>query len=99
MFSVPDIGIPLTQGDILDECPLISLRSEGSLGDLQSLPVQRWTSRVIVLTQACDLAQIKTGIVLVAPVLDAQKLVDRGVIKGATIRDHVRRHQVFGWYF
>jgi hypothetical protein len=26
-------------------------------------------------------------------------LVDQGVLKNATVRDQVRRHLVFGWYF
>jgi hypothetical protein len=37
--------------------------------------------------------------VLVAPVHDAQMLVESGVLKGTLIRDHMRRHLVFGWYF
>jgi len=67
--------------------------------DLNNLPVHRWTAPVIVLTQACDLAQAKTVRVLVARVHQAQQLVDQGLLKGATIRDQIRRHQVFGWYF
>ena len=51
------------------------------------------------MTQACDLAQEKSGRVLVAQVHDAQKLVDDGVLKGTVIRDHMRRHLIFGWYF
>ncbi len=42
-----------------------------------------WTARVIVLTQACDLAQAKVESVLVAPVHDAQTLVDAGILCGA----------------
>ena len=52
-----------------------------------------------MLTQSCDLAQAKTESVLVAPVLPAQKLVDEGVLKGSLVRDQIRRHLVFGWYF
>ena len=67
--------------------------------DLRNIPVKRWLARVVVLTQACDLSQAKSGRVLVAQVHDAQKLVDAGVLKGTVVRDHVRRHLVFGWYF
>jgi hypothetical protein len=35
----------------------------------------------------------------VAPVHDAQMLVESGILKGTLIRDHMRRHLVFGWYF
>ena len=54
---------------------------------------------MIVLTQACDLAQAKVESVLVARIHDAQTLVDAGVLKGTVVRDHMRRHLVFGWYF
>jgi hypothetical protein len=61
--------------------------------------VKRWFARIIVLTQACDLAQGKSGRVLVAAVHEADKLAAQGVLKATTIRDQVRRHLVFGWYF
>ncbi|HJT33540.1 MAG TPA: hypothetical protein VJ783_15960 [Pirellulales bacterium] len=51
------------------------------------------------MTQACDLAQAKADTVLVAVVHDAQKLVEAGVLKRPLVRDQVRRHLVFGWYF
>ena len=62
-------------------------------------PRRRWRERVIVLTQACDLAQTKTTKVLVALLHAAQLLVDRGVLKAPTIRDQLRRGVVYGWYF
>jgi hypothetical protein len=99
MFLVPDKDSSLTQGDIFDECPLVGLSAEKPLPDLKNVPVNQWTSRVIVLTQACDLVQSKTGFVLVAQVHLAEKIVTRGLLKATTIRDQVRRHQVFGWYF
>jgi hypothetical protein len=99
MFIVPASESPLTQGDILDECPLVGLDVTESPSDLRNIPVQRWRARVIVLTQACDLAQAKSGRVLIAPVHDAQKLVDAGVLRGPIVRDQMRRHMVFGWYF
>ena len=34
-----------------------------------------------------------------AQVHDAQTLVETGVLKGTVIRDQMRRHLVFGWYF
>ncbi len=66
---------------------------------LSSTTVKRWIARVIVLTQACDLVQAKADRVLVARVHQAQQLVDQGLLKAGAIRDQVRRHQVFGWYF
>lgn len=99
MFFVPTSGTPLTQGDILDECPLVGLNAPEPPGDLRNLPVEQWFARIIVLTQACDLIQAKSGRVLVAQVHAAQDLVDEGVLKGTAIRDQMRRHLVFGWYF
>ena len=99
MFVAPLSDTPITQGDIFDDCPLVGLDAQEPPSDLPSLPVKRWLARVIVLTQACDLAQGKVGSVLIAPLHDAQKLVEAGVLKGTVIRDQLRRHLVFGWYF
>lgn len=99
MFVRPAANEPLTQGDLIDDCPLVGLNLTSSPLDLNDPPTKWWTARVIVLTQACDLAQTKADSVLVAPVHDARKLVDAGVLKGPLIRDQVRRHLVYGWYF
>jgi hypothetical protein len=99
MFAVPASDALLTQGDVLDECPLASVSADNIPADLRTISTQRWLARVIVLTQACDRAQPKTDVVLVAQVHEAQKLVAQGVLKAAMIRDQVRRHLVFGWYF
>jgi len=89
---------PLTQGDIIDGCPIFGLDHDEPLVSLE-FPPTRWTARVIVLTQACDLAQAKTRRVLIALVHGAQDLVDRSILKVAVIRDQVRRGVVYGWYF
>ena len=100
MFFVPQADSPISQGDIIRECPLIGLEAfKEPLDDLENLPVRQWLARVVVLTQACDLVQAKSTRVLVAPVHDAQSLVDANVLKGSAVRDQVRRHLVFGWYF
>ena len=99
MFFIPPPGSPLTQGDVLDDCPLIGLNAPEPPGDLRNVPVRQWFGRIIVLTQACDLVQAKSGRVLVALIHGAQDLVDDGVLKGSAVRDQMRRHLVFGWYF
>jgi hypothetical protein len=99
MFIVSAVDSPITQGDIVNECPLVGLDVPEPPSDLRNIPVQRWRATIIVLTQACDLAQAKSGRVLVAQVHDAQKLVESGVFKGTVVRDQMRRHLVFGWYF
>ena len=57
MFSAPDKDRSLTQGDIIDACPVVGLSAQGSLTDLTKVSVNQWASRVIVLTQACDLVR------------------------------------------
>ena len=99
MFARVMTGDLLTQGDLIDDCPLVGLKLTSTPLDLDHPPTKWWPARVIILTQACDLAQAKSSRVLVARVHDAQKLVDDGVLKGPTVRDQMRRHLVFGWYF
>jgi len=99
MFTRRIAGEMLTQGDLIDDCPLIGFDVTGGPIDLNALASKCWKARVMVLTQACDLAQAKVEFVLVAAVRDAQELVDQGVLKGTVIRDQVRRHLVYGWYF
>ncbi len=98
MYAAPTADEPLSQGDVLDACPIFGLETSAGAVDLEAAPA-RWRERVIVLTQACDLAQTKTTKVLVALLHAAQLLVDRGVLKAPTIRDQLRRGVVYGWYF
>ncbi len=78
---------PLSQGDLLEECPILVLEGDESA-------ILR--SRVIVLTQACDLAQNKFSRVVVAIVHDVRTMVDQGTLKAVTIRDQVRSHRIWG---
>lgn len=89
---------PLTQGDVIDDCPLFRLPVSGDGPNLSADPL-RWNSRVVVLTQACDLSQAKSTKVLIAMVQSAEFLVEQGVLKANMIRDQVRRGSVYGWYF
>ena len=98
MYETAAPGEILSQGDLIDECPLITIRTwppdPGT-----NVPSVTWTIRVVVLTQACDLAQDKTTRVVVAPIHEAAELVAKNILKAGAIRDQVRRGQVFGWYF
>ena len=89
---------PLSQGDIVDGCPVFYVSASDSPLDLEAPPI-RWWARVVVLTQACDLVQMKTASVLVAVMHPAAELVQSGKLSAAAIRDHVRRGRSFGWYF
>jgi hypothetical protein len=97
IYAAPAPDERLSPADIFDDCPIFGLETASSV-DLDAAPV-RWQERVVVLTQACDLAQTKTSKVLVALLHPAQSLVERGILKGHAIRDQVRRGLVFGWYF
>jgi hypothetical protein len=99
MFGVVGRQAPLTQGDVFEECPLVQFDIASPRVDPNDPLPKFWRGPVIVLTQACDLVQGKSNLVLVAQVRDAQHLVDLGVLKATTIRDQIRRHQVLGWYF
>jgi hypothetical protein len=99
IYARPAPDAPLTQGDLIDECPLVYWVMEA---DEQGVPRHQSTGsheRIVVLTQACDLANLKASNVQVAVVHEAQTLVAEGLLKAQTIRDQVRRHRVFGWYF
>src|SRR3954468_13289320 len=97
LYEVPGPAEALTQGDVFDDCPLFRLQVPAAV-DLNAQPT-RWQARVVVLTQACDLAQAKSTKVLVAMIQPAQYVVDQGVLKAAAVRDQVRRGLVYGWYF
>jgi ABC-type phosphonate transport system ATPase subunit len=66
MFGIPIDREILTQGDLFMDCPLVGLDSGVVPVDLTNTLVNRWTATVVVLTQACDLAQGKADRVLVA---------------------------------
>jgi hypothetical protein len=87
----------LSQGDILDDCPIVFLEEATTPGNAPEASSAR--QRVIVLTQACDMAQSKASRILVAVVQNAQQLVNRGILKSQLIRDQIRLHRVYGWYF
>jgi hypothetical protein len=89
---------PLTQGDLIDDCPILE-RRQPAAGSGVGLVAEEVHVRVIVLTQACDLVQGKASRVVVAVVHTAEDLVADGALKAPVIRDQVRTHRVYGWYF
>ena len=56
IYEEPEADAPLSQGDIIDACPLLFW--EISETDPRPQSVTR-PVRVVVMTQACDLAQSK----------------------------------------
>ena len=53
----------------------------------------------MVLTQTCDLANLKTQLVVVAIAYSAELLVAQNVVKVADVRGPIRSGRTFGWYF
>lgn len=88
----------LSQGDIIEDCPIVFLEKPSVSGSTHS-ETATVRVRAIVLTQACDLAQAKAARVLVAVVQDAQHLARMGILKSSVIRDQVRSHRIYGCYF
>jgi hypothetical protein len=99
IYEIAGTSDSINQGDIISQCPLIywvmERRSDGMLERRATVSHER----VVVLTQSCDLANDKTTNVQVAVAHEARRLVELGLLKEHTIRDQVRRHRVFGWYF
>jgi hypothetical protein len=96
IYKATSLQDPLMQGDLVLDCPISFLSMESD----PDLPVPELTRiRVVILTQSCDLQQSKSQKVLVAPVYLAAVLAANGVFKPAAIRDQVRLHRVYGWYF
>lgn len=98
IYGKPSDDAPIDQGDILDGCPQLSF-IKWDLDEPSEASIKQVQARVIVLTQACDLANEKTNRILVASVLDPQQLIDDGVFKPADIKGPVRALRVWGWYF
>jgi hypothetical protein len=98
IYLGPSPDSPIDQGDIVDQCPLTFL-TEYDLdfpgqGEIECVP-----TRVLVLTQTCDLAHRKISAVTAAIVHEAQFIVDQGLLKPADVRGPVRAARVYGWYF
>jgi hypothetical protein len=92
------LAVPLSQGDVLDNCPLV-FWSDQTRVVVEGDKPESVQARVIILTQACDLANDKAVRAIVAVVHSAASLVQTGRVKVKFIRDNVRKGQVYGWYF
>ena len=102
IFDSPTPDALLDQGDIIDGCPLHHLDSfdvETMLAEREPESVVCTYSRVLVLTQTCDLAQTKSSAVLVAVVREAAEMVRQGILKAVDVQGPIRGARVFGWYY
>ncbi len=88
----------IDQGDLINGCPILRL----DRFDLASPSQSEMTvvlTRVVILTQTCDLDNQKTERALVAESLDAQEFVDQGIFKPSDIRGSLRAGRIWGVYF
>jgi hypothetical protein len=86
------------QGDLIDGCPVIVIERYDP--SAQQPPGTKYDLvRVVVLTQTCDLANDKSSTALVAEVIDAQEMVDRGALKASDVRGNLRSGRIWGAYF
>lgn len=98
IYQTPAPDAPLDQADLVSSCP-IALLMEFDLEGVKPPEVQVSLCRILVLTQACDLANLKASSVTVAIVHDAHTLVEQNLIKPADVRGPIRAGRVFGWYY
>ena len=102
IFEAPLPDASVDQGDIIDGCPLHHLESfdrASLLAERELDSVVSTYSRVLVLTQTCDLAQKKSSAVLIAVVRDAAEMVRQGILKAVDVQGPIRGGRVFGWYY
>jgi hypothetical protein len=89
---------PSDQGDLIDDCFILSMK-QFDFDEVDAPRINVARDRVLVLTQACDLANQKISSVVVALVLNAQHVVEQGALKPADVRGPVRAARVYGWHF
>jgi hypothetical protein len=98
IYDTPGHDDPIDQADLIEDCPVLSL-SEYDPDGLNPPRTNVALGRVLVLTQACDIANRKTSSATIAVVYDARSLVEQELIKAADVRGPIRAGRVFGWYF
>jgi hypothetical protein len=89
IYQVPGANDPLDQAGIVAMCPILLL-TEIDLDGVTPPQITVSPCRVLVLTQACDLANGKASQVTVAVVHDAQFLVEQHLIKPTDVRGPIR---------
>ncbi len=98
MYRRPAPEDTIDQGDIIDECPVLSV-VQFNPDKRDELTTKHVWQPVIVLTQTCDFANTKATRALVASVFGAQDVVARGILRAADVKGPVRAGRVWGWYF
>jgi hypothetical protein len=97
IYDQPASDAAIDQGDLIDDCPILTIKTYSESGDPEDIDYGR--RRVVVLTQACDFANEKVTAVNVAEVHEAKMLVDLGLFKPSDVKGPIRAGRVWGWYF
>ena len=96
IYSICNADEPLDQGDIVEDCPMVTVAEHAP----ESLEHARLDlRRGIILTQTCDIAQMKVERLVVAAVYPTQDLIDRKVVKPADVKGPIRAGRVWGLDF
>jgi hypothetical protein len=98
IYHLPTKEEAIDQGDLIEGCPLTSLASF-DLDQPAAAKVEHVFRRIVVLTQTCDLANVKATRAIGAVVFNAPDLITEGLLKPADIRGPIRAARVWGWYF
>src|SRR5262249_28923217 len=98
IYRLPLPDEPLDQGDVIEGCPLPILVAF-DLSRLDAPEAEVVPSRVLVLTQTCDLANRKATAITIAVLRNAQELVEQQILKPADIRGPIRAGRVYGLYY
>lgn len=98
IYRLPSPEEAIDQGDIVEGCPILSL-VRFDPDKPSEIEVKHTLQRIIVLTQACDLANQKASRIIAALVFDALKVVQDQFLKASDVRGPLRSGRIFGWYF
>jgi hypothetical protein len=98
IYRIPTADEPLDQGDLLDGFHTALVEAPFP-EQLSQTKVSVDMHRVIILTQACDIANAKTDFVVVASVFDAQQVIELGIVKAADVKGAIRASRYWGKYF
>ena len=98
IYELPNSEDPLDQGDLIEDCPVLNLRSH-PVGSSSQWDVDYGFRRVVILTQTCDLANKKTTVVNVSEVLATQFFIEQGLLKASDIKGPLRSGRIWGLYF
>ncbi|MBI2805899.1 MAG: hypothetical protein HYX68_13040 [Planctomycetes bacterium] len=92
IYSNPKIDEPLDQGDLLDDCPMVTV-AEHAPDRLEQAQLD--FRRGIILTQTCDISNDKVDRFIVAEVFDVQTLRSADKRRARLLtpyREHLAKH-------